>query len=220
LINCRVFGTSTWGVRTNANTKQSNLIISHEGESLITVDNIEVAQFIYMLLNNEKVRDVIDTLGMKGVLIIGRFTEERKAILHAIRDELRNRYDLLPIMFEFKPLLSDPTIKTLSTLAHLSRFVIADLTDAKSVLQELTTILKDLPTLPVKLIIHESDELPPMGDSFLITQSVLKPYIYSTKEKILGDLKNEVIDPAEDCIKRFEAKLSEIREEWLRWQSK
>jgi hypothetical protein len=33
---------------------------------------------IYLLLHNEKIRDVIDTIGKKAVLILGRFTDERK----------------------------------------------------------------------------------------------------------------------------------------------
>jgi uncharacterized protein YjbI with pentapeptide repeats len=218
LSESSVYGISVWNLKTNKNTKQLNLLITDEGEPAVTVDNIEVAQFLYLLLNNENIRNIIDTIGGKGVLIIGRFSEKRKEILHAIRDELRSRYNLLPIMFEFNPLAKDPTIKTLTTLAHLSRFVIADLTNAKSVLQELATILKDLPTLPVKPIIHESDGLPPMGDSFLIMQSMLKPYVYTTKDNLLSVLKNEVIEPAEERISKFEAQLAEIRREWFPWQ--
>ena len=42
----------------------------------------ELAQFIYLILNNEKIRDVINTLTSKSVLILGRFNiPERKAIL-------------------------------------------------------------------------------------------------------------------------------------------
>jgi hypothetical protein len=44
--------------------KQQNLIITSSNESEITVDNIEVAQFVYLLLHNEKIRDVIDTITM------------------------------------------------------------------------------------------------------------------------------------------------------------
>lgn len=102
--NCRVYGISAWNLKIDKQTIQQSLVITEGDKPVITVDNLEVAQFIYLLLNNEKIRDMIDTIGKKGVLIIGRFTEERKALLHAIRDELRNRYDLLPIMFEFKPL--------------------------------------------------------------------------------------------------------------------
>ena len=119
--------------------KQTDLVISSASESVITVDNLEVAQFIYLLLNNEKVRDVIDTITSKAVLILGRFTEERKAVLDAIRDELRQR-DYLPILFDFEKPGSQDFTETVSTMAHMSRFVIADVTDAKLVLED-TSIL-------------------------------------------------------------------------------
>jgi hypothetical protein len=70
---------------------QQNLLITDESEPTVTVDNIEVGQFIYLMLNNQKVRDVIDTITSKAVLILGRFTDERKAVLDALREELRKR---------------------------------------------------------------------------------------------------------------------------------
>jgi hypothetical protein len=76
------------------------LILTPDFAPEITVDNIEVAQFIYLMLNNQKVRDVIDTITSKAVLILGRFTDERKAVLNALREELRKR-DYLPILFDF-----------------------------------------------------------------------------------------------------------------------
>jgi hypothetical protein len=52
-------------------------------------------------------RDVIDTITSKAVLILGRFTDERKAVLDALREELRKR-DYLPILFDFAvPALRD-----------------------------------------------------------------------------------------------------------------
>ena len=58
-------------------------------------------QFLYLLLNNRAVRDVIETVGKKAVLILGRFTEQRKSVLEAIRQELR-RAGLIPILFDFE----------------------------------------------------------------------------------------------------------------------
>ena len=129
------------------------MIITSEDEPEITVDNIEVAQFIYLLLNNQKVRDVIDTITSKAVLILGRFTEERKAVLDAIREELRRR-DYLPILFDFdKPANRDVT-ETISLLARMARFVVADITDAKAIPQELNVIVPELPSVPVQPLLQ------------------------------------------------------------------
>jgi len=70
---------------------------------------LEVAQFVYLLLNNQRIRHVIDTITSKIVLILGRFTHERKAVLDALRDELW-KPDYLPILFDFdKPASRDLT---------------------------------------------------------------------------------------------------------------
>src|SRR5262249_55170805 len=83
LTGCRIHGVSAWGLKLNKETKQQDLVITPEDEPAITVDNIEVAQFIYLMLNNQKIREVIDTITSKAVLILGRFTDERKAVLDA-----------------------------------------------------------------------------------------------------------------------------------------
>ncbi len=96
---------------------------------MITVDNLKIAQFIYLLLNNKEIRDVIDTITSKVVLILGRFTSERKRVLDALREELRN-HDYLPILFDFEKSTNRDITETVSTLAHIARFVIADITEA------------------------------------------------------------------------------------------
>jgi hypothetical protein len=91
ITGCRIYGISAWNVRLSEGTKQRDLVITREGEPDVTIDNIEVAQFVYLLLHNEKIRDVIDTVGRKGVLLLGRFTEGRIAVLEQLREELRRR---------------------------------------------------------------------------------------------------------------------------------
>src|ERR1039458_6808846 len=99
LTKCWVYGLSAWDVELDG-AVQTNLRITRPDEPEITVDDLEVAQFIYLLLNNQNIRHVIDTITSKVVLILVRFTPERKPILDAIRDELRKR-DYLPVLFDF-----------------------------------------------------------------------------------------------------------------------
>ena len=152
LTGSRVYGASVWDIQVNEGTKQQNLVITDHDQPAITVDNLKVAQFIHLLLNNQEIRDVIDTVGRKLVLILGRFTPERKRVLDALRDELRRR-DYLPVVFDFEKPASRDLTETISTLAHMARFVIADLTEAKSLSQELQAIVPHLPSVPVQPII-------------------------------------------------------------------
>jgi hypothetical protein len=171
------------------------LVVSRLGEPEITVDSLEVSQFVYLLLNNPKIRSVIETITSKAVLILGRFTPERKATLDALRDELRKR-DMVPILFDFdKPEQRDLT-ETVSTLAHLAKFVIADVTDAKSIPQELQRIVPSLPSLPVQPIILESQHEYAMFKDFGGYLSVLPPYRYASTEQLLATLGDKVIGPA------------------------
>jgi hypothetical protein len=135
LTGCRIYGVSAWNLKLDR-AKQQNLVITHAYEPEITVDNIEVAQFIYLLLHNEKIRDVIDTIGKKAALILGRFTAERKAVLDALREELRKR-NYLPILFDFELPERRNVTETVTLLARMARFIIADLTDPSSIPQEL-----------------------------------------------------------------------------------
>jgi hypothetical protein len=93
---------------------------------------------------------VIDTIGKKAVLILGRFTADRKTVLDAIREELRKR-DYLPILFDFGKPASQDLTATVSTLAHLARFIIADLTDPSSIPHELVVPTTPVPIQPIIL---------------------------------------------------------------------
>ena len=116
ITGCRTYGASAWNV-TLVGTVQHNLVITKEGEPVVTVDDLEVGQFIYLILNNTKIRKVIDTITSKGVLILGRFSDpQRKSVLDGLREGLRN-FDLLPIVFDFdRPTDKDYT-ETVQTLA-------------------------------------------------------------------------------------------------------
>lgn len=150
LTGCRVYGVSAWNVLLEG-AVQNDLVISKRGEGDVTVDDLEVAQFIYLMLNNTKIRNVINTITGKGVLILGRFADpQRKAVLDGLRQGLR-AFDLLPMVFDFdRPTDKDYT-ETVQTLAGMSLFVIADVTSPKSTPLELEATVKQfkIPYLPI-----------------------------------------------------------------------
>jgi len=196
LSGCRVYGASAWDLKLDGTTQQ-NLIITPESEPEIIVDNIEVAQFVYLLLHNEKLQKVIDTITTKVVMILGRFSlSERKAVLDALRNELRRR-NYVPVVFDFEKPRSQTTINTVMLLARMARFVIADVSDAKSVLQELQAIVPSSPKLPVQPIIVATQDEPGMFDSFQPYPWFLKVHCYDAPEQLFLHLDERVIGPAE-----------------------
>jgi uncharacterized protein YjbI with pentapeptide repeats len=194
LDGCRVYGISAWNVELEGAT-QANLIITRPGEPNITVDNLEVAQFVYLLLNNQKIREVIDTITSKVVLILGRFKPERKAVLDGMRVELR-RHNLLPILFDFDIPADRDVTETVTLLARMARFVVADLTEPSSIPQELQAIVPDV-MVPVQPILQEGFAPWSMFTDFKKYPWVLEIQRYRDLQNLLGSLADKVFGPAE-----------------------
>jgi uncharacterized protein YjbI with pentapeptide repeats len=208
LTGCRIYGVSAWGLKLEG-TKQQNLVITQKSsyvnmayenvtdEPEITVDNIEIAQFIYLLLHNEKIRDVIDTIGKKGVLLLGRFTEGRMAVLERLRDKLRD-LGFVPMVFNFdKPETKDFT-ETVRLLASLSKFVIVDITNPRSAPLELQATVPDY-MVPFVSILQQGEEPFSM---FVDLQNkydwVLQPVVgYPSVDRLIEVLEDKVVRPAE-----------------------
>ncbi|MBY5351300.1 pentapeptide repeat-containing protein [Rhizobium leguminosarum] len=196
LSGCHIYGISTWDVITNSSTIQQNLKINLNGDA-VAVDNIEVAQFVYLLLNNAKLRDVIDTVGKKGVLLLGRFTEGRIEVLERLSAALRKR-GYIPIIFNFdKPETKDFT-ETVRLLAGLSKFVIADITNPKSSPLELQAMVPET-MVPFQPIIKKGETPFAMLQDLWIKHRdwVLETIEYSSVERLIETMDAEIIVPAE-----------------------
>jgi hypothetical protein len=213
LTGCRVHGVSAWGLKLEG-AKQQNLIITPRDEPQITVDNIEVAQFVYLMLNNQKLRDVINTITSKAVLILGRFTADRKAVLDALRDELR-RHDYLPILFDFEVPTTRDITETVSLLARMARFVIADLTDPSSIPKELEAIVPHL-AVPVQPLLGGTSRPYAMFKDYWKYDWVLPVYRYEGLEELLAALAERVIAPAEAKVKALEERRRMIEAELIK----
>jgi uncharacterized protein YjbI with pentapeptide repeats len=208
-----VYGVNVWDLQGEFR-EQKDLIITTKGGSPITVDNIKIAQFIYLILNNEEIRDVINILTSKSVLILGRFAlPERKTILDALRNKLRE-YDLLPIVFDFDRPTDRDFTETIKTLAGLCYFVIADVTNPKSSPLELQATVPDY-QIPFVPIIQEGEQpFAMMVDLQKKYNWVLDTLSYSSTETLIKALKPAIIDPA--IQKHNELRLIKAREPKIR----
>lgn len=157
LTDCSVYGISAWDVNLDGAVQADLDITVHSEKGRITVDNLEVAQFIYLLLHNQSVRSVLDTIASKVVLILGHFAE-RGNLLDTLRDALRRHpSSYIPVLFDFQPQSATPVLEMGRALARLARFVIADLTDPRMMRAELSAIMPKAPTVPVVPIYHNAD---------------------------------------------------------------
>lgn len=159
LRGARVYGCSAWGLKLDDDPAlrrrlHADLSIDPAGGPLPSAPSLELAQFISLLLHNPKLRDVIDAVNTRGVLILGRFTPERMAVLQALREALAAR-GWYPMLFDFAPPTERDTRETAKVLAGLSAFIVADVTEASSVPLELETLVSDY-TLPVVIVAEKA----------------------------------------------------------------
>lgn len=151
-----VYGVAAWDIRLDG-LQQRDLIITRPGEGEITVDQLDMAQFINLVIHNNRMHDALDTLSSKLVLLLGRFSEQRKKVLDELRVELRSR-GMVPVVFDFEKPARRDLKETVMAIASIACFAIADITDAKSVPLELEAISPNFPSLPLVLIEHVSNE--------------------------------------------------------------
>jgi hypothetical protein len=153
-------------------------------------------------LDNKQIGDFIESMTDRLVLIMGRLTSERKQILDALRDELR-KHDYTAVLFDFAVPSTRSIMETLSLLAHLSRFIIIDLTDSTSDLAYLARIVPSLPSVPVLPILESGYRVWGAFDDIMEFPWVLEPAEYDNLEGLLADLAEKYIAPAEIKVKKI-----------------
>lgn len=193
-----IHGIAAWNLQGEPRS-QKDLVITRSFapvfEQKVTVDDLDVAQFVYLIMNNRKIRNVIDTVGRRGVLILGRFADsERKDVLEAIRERLRE-LGFVPIMFDFdRSALRDLT-ETAVLLAGLSRFVIADVTQPKSVPLELQAAMPTF-AIPFVALIRRDEKPFAMIEDLARRPNWVSLVRYGTAEGLGRRLDEYVVRPA------------------------
>jgi hypothetical protein len=202
--SCRVYGMSAWDVKLDR-TIQRELIVTSKGEPSLVIDNLELAQFVYLLLRREKLRGAIETLTTRTVLILGRFTPERKVILDALGDEVRAN-GLVPMIFDFERAATRDLTETVRILAGLSLFVIADISNPKSSPLELQATVPDY-EVPFAVILQEGEQPFAMYGDLSKYDWVLQPILsYRSSEALSKAFKPALLDRAWEMHKRLVAR--------------
>lgn len=207
ISGCHVYGISAWEVKLEGAT-QRDLVVTRPGQPRVTTDHLEVAQFLYVLLNHRTLREVFETTTQLGVLILGRFGGGGLEVLRAVADKLRE-LGYLPIIFDFERPQQRTYTETIMTLAGLSSFVIVDLS-GKSVPQELQAIVSAL-RMPFVPIAEKGFEPHAMLKDFLELDYFFYPPIeFETTIELLQQLPDKAIAPAKAYLERRKEKLKVI----------
>lgn len=196
LRQAEVYGASAWNLRGEP-ADQTCLIIRENSDPetiTTTVDDLDTAQLLFLLRENSKIVDVINTASQRTVLILGRFKPTYKKVLDGLRAHLLRR-NMVPVMFDFDRPAGRDLTETVASLAHMACFVIPDLSGAKSVPQELSYIVPFLPSVPVVPVIAENNgQVYSMFEHFLRYPWVHKPVTYRDLDHLLQIVDEQVIN--------------------------
>ena len=129
----------------------------------------------------------------------------------ALREELRKR-NYLPVLFDFSVPATRDITETISLLARMARFIIADLTDPSSIPKELEAIVPNL-AVPVQPLQEGSSPSYSMFKDYWKYDWVLPVYRYEGPEPLLAMLAEKVIAPAEGKVKALQERRRMIETE-------
>jgi hypothetical protein len=153
IVDCTIYGMSAWNLKLKGASQGDLKILyrvgSEQGE--FTVQDIELAQLIFLLLDNTRINNLFDQLTSKAVVILSRFEpKERRQVIDKLRRGLR-KGGFLPIVFDFERPPARDLTETIKTLVGLCHFAIVDLTDPRSVPLELYATIADyqVPFVPI-----------------------------------------------------------------------
>lgn len=208
LSRCKVYGISSWDIITDDETKQDSLIITPVGDQEIAVDNLEIAQFLYLILNNKKLGYFFTVMRKKAVLVLGSFgSKESKDRLDGIKRELSSR-GYMPIMFTFDTSATSFPTETVRTLALLSNFVVIDLSEQAGQFVELADLVPET-FVPFIQIAHDNSH---------VTWMLKRPYPWVSElirysENAISDLPTLMENKILPCAKEINEQLREKRNE-------
>lgn len=169
----------------------------------IEIGDLATADFVAAIENNRaNMARVLTSASRKLVLMLGRFTGRQRQVLRTIEDSLKG-LGFLPMIFDFEVGGRD-LAGTLLALAAMSRFVIADLTDPRSVAMECQLIIPNV-RVPFVPLIRTGREIFAMFQSLADRFAwVLPPVTYQDPETLEERIEEWVIQPSAQLADELE----------------
>ena len=171
---------------------------------MFTVDDLRLGQFLYLLMENETIRSVVDTLCYKVVLILGNFAPQHKPILDALRVEVR-KHNLVPVVFDCERPEQRDIIETIRLLAGIARFIIGDITALRTIGAELQAVVPDI-AVPIKPILRAGT-----ANDWSVLDDMRRKHPWVLDTLLYKDLTDLVARLVPDIIQPATAKAAEIR---------
>jgi hypothetical protein len=142
---------------------------------------------------------IMSELSRRRVLILGRFSKRRLAVLESIKAHLKahpNNY--IPELFTFEKPGSVSLTEAIIGFAALSRFIIADLSEPRSVQAELQAIVPNFQSVPVVALINGTGKEYALFASLQNYKNVVSPTVrYRDLEDLLEKIDLQVVPLAE-----------------------
>jgi hypothetical protein len=206
LRDCTVQYASVWDIRTDY-AKQDPIYIANTQNSddpidwtPFPIDDLEFAQLIYTILrDHKKMAGLMKALAKRVVLLLGHICpEDKKEVLEAMADKLRHLPDpRIPMTFDFLQPKSLNYKETVLSLASLSEFVVADVSEPRSTPMELATILSNL-AIPVVCVIQGEGMPFSMISDFQSEIGFVGVVHFKEVGDLIEDFEALVIGPAQD----------------------
>jgi hypothetical protein len=142
---------------------------------------------------------IMSELSRRRVLILGRFSKRRLAVLESIKAHLKahpNKY--IPELFTSEKPESTSLTEAIIGFAALSRFIIADLSEPRSVQAELQAIVLNFQSVPVVPLINRTGKEYALFTSLQIYRNVVSPTVrYRDLDDLLEKIDLQVVPLAE-----------------------
>jgi uncharacterized protein YjbI with pentapeptide repeats len=204
LTDAYVFGISAWNVETDINTRQDLIVGVSQANTKapLRAHDLHTAQLLSLMLDGDGVRRVFNSVSSKLVLILGSFSPGEKPVLDALRSGLQRR-GYVAVTFDFQRPSERDYAETIVVLAGMSRFVIADFTNAKEVRAEVAQVRSQYKRVPIIPLAKEGASLPVTMANAFSAEELHLIVRYKSIDDLLQKLQPSIIEPAEARASRI-----------------